>query len=77
MKKETAIVLVILIIVIGAAVWYFTKTAKKTVDKTTDTVDKLAAKSGDIKGSLDDISHIADVINGIVGKKSSPQITTI
>jgi len=72
MKKETAIVLVILILVIGGAIWYFTRTAKTTVTKTTDSIDKLAAKSADIKGSLDDISHIADVVNGIFGKKPSP-----
>ena len=74
MKKETVIILIVLILVIGGAAYYFTsvvkKTANKTIDKSADAINVLAGKSADIKGSLDDISHIADVVGNILKPKN-------
>ena len=74
MKKETVIILIVLILVVGGAAYYFTtmvkKTASKTIDKSAEAINTLAAKSGDIKSSLDDISHIADVVGNILKTKT-------
>ena len=67
MKKGVAIAIIIGILLIAAAIYYFAQKTNKTIKKTTDKlsadvtsdVQTLAAKSGDIKdifASADDIT---------------------